>query len=69
VMPGDDQRRVGAAERDDGYRKFALATMSPANTRGARQNRGGAIYFSWMFCDSKPQILEDVDTPAEPGMV
>ena len=62
VMPGATAAAVARAENDV-FRKFGLGDYVTSKYTRVRGHGIG------LFCDSKPHILEDVDTPLEPGMV
>src|SRR6516165_3981038 len=61
VKPGATAADVARAENDV-FRKFGLGDYV---TNKYTRVRGHGI---GLFCDSKPHILEDVDTPLGPGM-
>jgi Xaa-Pro aminopeptidase len=61
VKPGATAADVARAENDV-FRKFGLGDYVTSKYTRVRGHGIG------LFCDSKPHILEDVDTPLEPGM-
>src|SRR5262244_1730076 len=61
VKPGATAADVARAENDV-FRKFGLGDYVTSRYTRVRGHGLG------LFCDSKPHILEDVDTPLEPGM-
>jgi len=61
VKPGATAADVACAENDV-FRKFGLGDYVTSKYTRVRGHGIG------LFCDSKPHILEDVDTPLEPGM-
>ena len=61
VKPGAFAADVARAENDV-FRKFGLGDYVTSEYTRVRGHGIG------LFCDSKPHILEDVDTPLEPGM-
>jgi Xaa-Pro dipeptidase len=61
VRPGATAADVARAENDV-FRKFGLGDYVTSKYTRVRGHGIG------LFCDSKPHILEDVDTPLEPGM-
>lgn len=61
VRPGATAADVARAENDV-FRKYALGDYVTSRWTRVRGHGLG------LFCDSKPHILEDVDTVLEPGM-
>jgi len=61
VKPGATAADVARAENDV-FRKFGLGDYVTSKYTRVRGHGIG------LFCDSKPHILEDVDTPLEPAM-
>jgi Xaa-Pro aminopeptidase len=61
VRPGVTAADVARAENDV-FRKYALGDYVTSKWTRVRGHGLG------LFCDSKPHILEDVDTPLVPGM-
>lgn len=61
VRPGATAADVARAENDV-FRKYALGDYVTSKWTRVRGHGVG------LFCDSKPHILEDVDTPLVPGM-
>ena len=61
VKPGATAADVACAENDV-FRKFGLGDYVTSKYTRVRGHGIG------LFCDSKPHILEDVDTALEPGM-
>jgi Xaa-Pro aminopeptidase len=61
VKPGATAADVARAENDV-FRKFGLGDYVTSKWTRVRGHGLG------LFCDSKPHILEDVDTPLVPGM-
>ncbi len=61
VKPGATAAHVACAENDV-FRKYGLGDYVTSKWTRVRGHGLG------LFCDSKPHILEDVDTPLTPGM-
>jgi Xaa-Pro aminopeptidase len=61
VRPGATAADVARAENDV-FRKYGLGDYTTSKWTRVRGHGIG------MFCDSKPHLLEDVDTPLAPGM-
>jgi len=61
VRPGATAADVARAENDI-FRKYGLGDYTTSKWTRVRGHGIG------MFCDSKPHLLEDVDTPLAPGM-
>ena len=61
VKPGATAADVARAENDV-FRKYGLGDYVTSNWTRVRGHGLG------LFCDSKPHLLEDVDTPLVPGM-
>jgi Xaa-Pro dipeptidase len=61
VKPGATAADVARAENDV-FRKHALGDYTTSKWTRVRGHGLG------LFCDSKPHLLEDVDTPLAPGM-
>jgi Xaa-Pro aminopeptidase len=61
VKPGANAADVARAENDV-FRKYGLGDYVTSKWTRVRGHGLG------LFCDSKPHILEDVDTPLVPGM-
>ena len=61
VRPGARAADVARAENDV-FRKYGLGEYTSSKWTRVRGHGLG------LFCDSKPHLLEDVDTPLVPGM-
>jgi len=61
VRPGATAADVARAENDV-FRKYGLGDYTTSKWTRVRGHGLG------LFCDSKPHLLEDVDTPLTPGM-
>ena len=61
VRPGATAADVARAENDV-FRKYGLGEYTTSKWTRVRGHGLG------LFCDSKPHLLEDVDTPLAPGM-
>src|SRR5262249_2706873 len=61
VRPGATAGAVARAENDV-FRRNGLAEYTTDKWTRVRGHGLG------LFCDSKPHLLEDIDTPLEPGM-
>src|SRR5262249_17264578 len=61
VRPGAPAADVARAENDV-FRRYGLGEYTSSKWTRVRGHGIG------MFCDSKPHLLEDVDTPLAPGM-
>ena len=61
VRPGASAADVARAENDV-FRKYGLGEYTSSKWTRVRGHGLG------LFCDSKPHLLEDVDTPLVPGM-
>src|ERR1700731_4662964 len=61
VRPGATAADVACAENDV-FRKYGLGDYTTSKWTRVRGHGLG------LFCDSKPHLLEDVDTPLAPGM-
>jgi len=61
VRPGATAADIARAENDV-FRKYGLGDYTTSKWTRVRGHGLG------LFCDSKPHLLEDVDTPLAPGM-